>query len=223
MTFNHQLFLQNTGSYSLIGFLICLCKWLFDQLLRTASDFWICFNANETITILLFLFLFNLFNTSQIYNSANIFTTRCRILKAYEEFSPNFMKEIFCCFPSLTHINYNFYVHTWNTMKCGNKGLDHLGHRYGTHFLKTSSKKSSKLLYKFKYFLKKCSGPPFKCNIYILFFQNRIVLHHWNLTVTVSSASLFASRYWLPTILYNTLQDSPYCLGGVIIFCLIMT
>ena len=110
-------------------------------------------------------------------------------------------------------------------MKCGNKGLDHLGHIYGTHFLKTSSKnlKSSKLLYKSKYFLKKSSGPPFKCNIYILFFQNWIALHRWNLTVTVSSASLFASRYWLLTKLYNTLQDSPYFLGGVIIFYLIIT
>ena len=53
--------------------------------------------------------------------------------KAYEIFqtlgdlNPNFMKEIFCLCPNLTHKKDNLYVHSRNTAKPRNKSLRSLG------------------------------------------------------------------------------------------------
>ena len=68
---------KNAASLSLTEFLLRLCQWLFEQLLRTASKCWICFSGNSTISFFLFLFCLNYLTSvkctiAQIYSQQDL-------------------------------------------------------------------------------------------------------------------------------------------------------
>ena len=70
---------------------------LLEQLFRTASTFWICFNRNSTI--------------------------ETDLLTRFEDLDLNFVEEIFYRSPNLTHIKDNLYVHSRNVTTFGYKNL----------------------------------------------------------------------------------------------------
>ena len=89
-------------------------------------------------TLFLFL-LFVKYTKAQIYLQQNIellIKTILKLSKDFQQSKSNFVKEIFYLFSNLTHRKNNFYAHTRNTIKFGDKSLDHFGHVHGTHFRK---------------------------------------------------------------------------------------